>query len=182
MSAEPGVGPAIASGSHTWSGNWALLPIAPRKNNSVHSVSVGPTQPPVSTSLNTVSNWKLLAAHHMTTSARPKPQGKPKTTFLGNGVRFEGDIRTRGDLKINGQMQGRIHSREGVVVLGADAKIKAKVALRDFVVAGSFEGTVESARKIEVRSTGRLHGDLCTRRLLLEEGAIVEGKVHMKEA
>jgi cytoskeletal protein CcmA (bactofilin family) len=117
-----------------------------------------------------------------TTTATAKPQANPRTTFLGNGVRFEGDIRTRGDLKINGQMQGRINSREGVVVLGADATLKAQVALRDFIVAGSFEGTVESARKIEVRSTGRLHGNLCTRRLLLEEGAIVEGKVHMKES
>lgn len=116
------------------------------------------------------------------TSGTARLQGKPKTTFLGAGVRFEGDIRARGDLKINGQMTGRINSREGVLVLGSEAKMKAQVALRDFVVAGSFEGTVESARKIEVRSTGRIHGDLCTRRLLLEEGAIVEGKVHMKDA
>jgi cytoskeletal protein CcmA (bactofilin family) len=116
-----------------------------------------------------------------TSSTTAKTQAKPRTTFLGNGVRFEGDIRTRGDIKINGQMKGRINSRDGVLVLGTDARIQAHVALRDFVVAGTFEGTVESARKIEVRSTGRLHGDLCTRRLLLEEGAIVEGKVHMKE-
>jgi cytoskeletal protein CcmA (bactofilin family) len=121
------------------------------------------------------------AAPSTPASTPAQTQAKPRTTFLGNGVRFEGDIRTRGDIKINGQMKGRINSREGVLVLGTDARIQAHVALRDFVVAGTFEGTVESARKIEVRSTGRLHGDLCTRRLLLEEGAIVEGKVHMKE-
>jgi cytoskeletal protein CcmA (bactofilin family) len=110
------------------------------------------------------------AAPSTPASTPAQTQAKPRTTFLGNG-----------DIKINGQMKGRINSREGVLVLGTDARIQAHVALRDFVVAGTFEGTVESARKIEVRSTGRLHGDLCTRRLLLEEGAIVEGKVHMKE-
>ena len=44
-------------------------------------MSVGPTHPPVSTSLNTVSNWKLLAAHHITTSARPKPTSPKRVTM-----------------------------------------------------------------------------------------------------
>ena len=40
MSAETGVGPSIASGSQTCSGNWALLPIAPRKRSSAIAVAV----------------------------------------------------------------------------------------------------------------------------------------------
>ena len=40
MSADTGVGPAIASGSHTDSGSWADLPAAPRKNSSAIAVAV----------------------------------------------------------------------------------------------------------------------------------------------
>src|SRR6478672_13386302 len=40
--AETGVGPSIASGSHTWSGNWALLPTAPAKMNSaISQIGIG---------------------------------------------------------------------------------------------------------------------------------------------
>jgi len=116
-----------------------------------------------------------------TAGAKPLPKPKPgqKMTFLGRGVSFEGDIRTRGDLKINGFMKGRIDSRDGRLELGTDARIEAKVAMRHFVVAGAFKGTVQSAQKIEVRSTGRLEGDVKTRSLLLDEGGVVEGRIHM---
>ncbi len=42
MSAETGVGPAMASGSHTYSGSWALLPAAPSRNSSSAAVSTPP--------------------------------------------------------------------------------------------------------------------------------------------
>ena len=119
-----------------------------------------------------------------TAGAKPLPKPKPgqKMTFLGRGVSFEGDIRTRGDLKINGFMKGRIDSRDGRLELGTDARIEAKVAMRDFIVAGAFKGTVQTAQKIEVRSTGRLEGDVKTRSLLLDEGGVVEGRIHMDKA
>src|ERR671939_1552290 len=42
ISADTGVGPAIASGSHTYSGIWALLPVQPRKRNRQMAVTTGP--------------------------------------------------------------------------------------------------------------------------------------------
>src|SRR5581483_9222738 len=79
ISAETGVGPSIASGSQTWSGNWALLPQAPRKKR--RAMPVRTPVPTVPTLLKT--SWKLIVPKvkkvHMI--ARPKPRSPMRLTM-----------------------------------------------------------------------------------------------------
>ena len=75
ISAETGVGPAIASGNHTWSGTWALLPIAPANNNSAIAVAASfvNTVPavPKTASKSSVPNRKTISASPISISVSP---------------------------------------------------------------------------------------------------------------
>ena len=60
MRADTGVGPSIASGSQTWSGNWALLPIAPA-NTSSATIGSGISSSPAGASMSVASDsWMFI--------------------------------------------------------------------------------------------------------------------------
>ena len=61
MSAETGVGPSMASGSHTCSGNWPLFPIAPQNRSSATSVTWPCGTPPPPTKRATSPKSKVPA-------------------------------------------------------------------------------------------------------------------------
>ena len=74
MSADTGVGPAMASGSQMWSGNWALLPITPRNRSRAPASSRPWEMPPVRASRLIVSRWNVCPAaknNVMVPSIRP---------------------------------------------------------------------------------------------------------------
>ena len=78
MSALTGVGPSIASGSQTWKGNCADLPIAPRKISSVATVSVPPSIPPCS------AMWKIVDMSKVSVlrKSRMIPMSRPTSPIL----------------------------------------------------------------------------------------------------
>ena len=116
---------------------------------------------------------------------KPEPPAPARrsgpVTYLGSGTSFEGEIRAQGDVQIDGEVKGMIHSKEGCVTIGADAKIEAELVVRDVVISGLVEGNVDATGKVEIRSGGILRGDLRTQRIQIDDGAAMAGKVHMGE-
>ena len=111
--------------------------------------------------------------------AESDPKTTPKTAFLGSDMHFEGTIRAKRDIRIDGHTVGRIEAKDGCLAIGPDGKVESEVEARNLVVAGSLQGDVKISGKVVVRGTGRMRGALETPSLVLEEGALVEGKVQM---
>ena len=96
------------------------------------------------------------------------------TTFLDEGCELVGQLRFRDPVRIDGRVEGEIHSDSSVVV-GAPAAVEANIRAESVVVHGSVEGEIVAERKITLHETARVVGDLQTAGIVIEEGARFRG-------
>lgn len=102
------------------------------------------------------------------------------TTVLGPGIRWNGTMRGTGGVRIEGPMEGEI-SIHGLVVVGETGRVTCdNLRANTVVIAGAIRGNI-TAEKIEIRSTGRVWGDVTTVAFSTEEGAFLRGQVRMEE-
>ncbi len=102
------------------------------------------------------------------------------TTVLGPGINWNGDLRGKGGVRIEGALEGEISVR-GMVIIGETGRVTCQTFVADTViVAGSVNGGIQ-AKKLEIRATGRVYGDVTTQSFSTEEGAFLRGKVTMQD-
>ena len=102
------------------------------------------------------------------------------TSVLGPGINWKGDLRGKGGVRIEGTMEGEI-AIQGLVVIGETGKVTCQTLQAETViVAGAVKGNIRCG-KLEIRSTGRVWGDVVTTALSSEEGAFLRGQVRMEE-
>lgn len=102
------------------------------------------------------------------------------TTVLGPGINWKGDLRGKGGVRIEGTLEGEIAVR-GLVIIGETGRVTCQTLEADTViVAGAVNGQV-LAKKLEIRATGRVYGDVTTQSFSTEEGAFLRGKVTMED-
>jgi cytoskeletal protein CcmA (bactofilin family) len=102
------------------------------------------------------------------------------TSVLGPGINWKGDLRGSGGVRIEGSFEGEISIR-GLVVIGETGRVSCEqMQANSVIVAGALKGNI-IAEKIEIRSTGRVWGDVTTVAFSTEEGAFLRGQVRMEE-
>jgi cytoskeletal protein CcmA (bactofilin family) len=102
------------------------------------------------------------------------------TSVLGPGINWKGDLRGSGGLRIEGAFEGEINIR-GLVVIGETGRVSCdQIQANSVIVAGAVKGNIIS-EKLEIRSTGRVWGDVTTVAFSTEEGAFLRGQVRMEE-
>jgi cytoskeletal protein CcmA (bactofilin family) len=99
-------------------------------------------------------------------------------TFVEVGAEFEGVLRLRESIRIEGEFRGEIAS-EAAVVVGEGAALVARVRARAVVICGAVMGDVVATRMLSIRAGGRLHGDVETPCLEIEKGAVFNGRTQM---
>ena len=95
-------------------------------------------------------------------------------TILGKGTKIDGNITTKGSLRVEGTFVGEIDI-EGDLYVGKEAKIKNKIEGRNIIIAGEVEGNIKAKNKLEILSTGRVDGDIEMKVIKIEEGAQFDG-------
>ena len=102
------------------------------------------------------------------------------TSVLGDGINLSGRLTGRGGIRIEGAFEGEI-VLNGLLVIGTTGRVTCKhVQANTVIVAGALRGNI-TADKVEVRSTGRIWGDVTTRTFTTEEGAFLRGQIQMEE-
>ena len=108
-----------------------------------------------------------------------KAEGK-LDTIIGRGTKIEGTMTVEGATRIDGIVSGKLESND-VVTIGPGGEVKASVKAKSIIVGGKVEGNLEATEKIELQSKSELQGDLVSKSLLVEHGAIFHGNSNMKD-
>ncbi len=102
------------------------------------------------------------------------------TSVLGPGINWHGDLHGTGGVRIEGPLEGEIDIR-GLIVVGETGRVTCKeMKANTIIIAGAVRGSI-TAEKIEIRSTGRVWGDVVTVSFSTEEGAFLRGQVRMED-
>ena len=116
-----------------------------------------------------------------TNSNQPAPaQVERVTSVLGEGISWHGRISGRGGIRLEGIFEGEI-ALHGLVVIGETGKVTCEnVRANSVIVAGAVHGNI-TAEKLEIRSTGRVWGNVVISAFSTEEGAFLRGQVTMED-
>lgn len=107
-----------------------------------------------------------------------EPHSEPtRSAVVGKSVVVKGQIFSREDLTIEGEVEGAVELQEHRLTVGPNGKVQASIKARELVVLGSVQGDVEIADKIDIRKDARLVGDIKTARIVIEDGAYFKGNI-----
>lgn len=98
--------------------------------------------------------------------------------FLDRGSKTEGTLSFAASFRIDGEFQGKVRS-PGRLIVGEGASVDAEVHVGHLLVSGELRGTVEAAEQIQIAPGGRLLAEITTPSLVVEDGAIFEGRCTM---
>src|SRR5580693_3600683 len=96
---------------------------------------------------------------------------------IGKSVMIKGQIFSREDLTIDGEVDGAVELQEHRLTVGPHGKLQAGVKAREIVVLGTIHGNVEASDKIDIRKDAKLVGDIKTARIVIEDGAYFKGSI-----
>ena len=105
-----------------------------------------------------------------------------RTAVIGKSVIVKGQIFSREDLTIDGEVEGTIELQEHRLTIGPNGKVRAGVKARELVVLGTIHGDVEITDKIDIRKEAKLVGDIKTARIVIEDGAYFKGNIDIVRA
>ena len=105
-------------------------------------------------------------------------EGERVDTVLSDTTSFNGVLKFDTSLKIEGGFKGRIISK-GHLIIGENAKIRANIKAVSIVIAGEVKGDVEATERLELLPTGKLYGNIKTKKLKMADGVVFEGSCEM---
>lgn len=115
-----------------------------------------------------------------TAMSRPSP-ASPSTgvaSVIGTDLHIVGNLQSKGEIQIEGQVQGDLLASK--IVVGPNAKITGGLVADDIVVQGTVQGSIRGMR-VTLQSASRVEGDVFHQSLAIEQGAYFEGKSRRSE-
>ena len=97
---------------------------------------------------------------------------------IGSSIVIDGEITGDEDLVIQGTVKGKITLKESLFVEGSGV-VEADIETRNVEVSGSVTGNINATDKVELRTDGRMVGDIKAPRILIADGATFKGNVDM---
>ena len=111
----------------------------------------------------------------------PEPESRGGTATIGKSVKIIGQIFTKEDLYVDGDVEGTIESLENKVTVGPNGRVQAGIKAREVIILGQVQGNVETSDKVDIRKDAKLVGDITTARISIEDGAIFKGSIDIRK-
>jgi cytoskeletal protein CcmA (bactofilin family) len=99
-------------------------------------------------------------------------------TTLGRETNFNGILRFKESLKIDGRFEGEIES-PGFLYIENGATVTANIKVGSVVIGGVVRGNIEASDRLEMLATGKVFGNIRTAKLNIADGVVFEGKCEM---
>ena len=109
------------------------------------------------------------------------PQAEDVIAFVGKGVEFKGTITYNGTVRIDGILDGEIHT-DGTLLIGEEAVLTAKVSAGTIISKGKITGDITAKEKVRLLSPAILNGSVKAPTLSMEEGVLFNGNIEMARA
>jgi len=106
--------------------------------------------------------------------------GSTMNTIIGKDTTITGTLDVKGALRVDGTVKGKVICND-CVTIGATGLVEADLESATAVVAGRLVGNILSADKIELQAKCEMEGDIKTKSLVIEQGAMFSGSCNMKE-
>ncbi|MDO8527916.1 MAG: polymer-forming cytoskeletal protein [Deltaproteobacteria bacterium] len=100
--------------------------------------------------------------------------------LLDKGCSVDGKIVFDGTVQINGEFNGEVSS-EGTLIVGQDARLSGQVVVDTLICYGTVDGKVDAKTRIEIRVPSVVTADISTKSLMIEEGALFQGRCFMQQ-
>ena len=98
--------------------------------------------------------------------------------FLGSDISLEGHLNFSGRARLDGAFKGSIQG-DGNLLVGPSARIEAEINAAEVIVSGEIIGDVTATKRIELKSPGKLRGNICAPLVVMDEGVTFEGHCTM---
>jgi cytoskeletal protein CcmA (bactofilin family) len=105
-----------------------------------------------------------------------RQRGRP---FFGTAPELCGELSFKDMLRVNGYVAGTIQSKKGTLIVDASARIDADVEVAIAIIGGIVNGDIVAHQRVELGSNAKIYGNIRTRSLAIQQGAIFEGVCQM---
>ena len=102
--------------------------------------------------------------------------------FVGHGTTLTGETEFHAMLRVDGHLIGTVASEAGTLIIGTNGQVDANIMVAAAMINGTVNGDVIASEKLQLGRTARVMGNIQSPRLIIEEGAILEGSCSMLKA
>jgi cytoskeletal protein CcmA (bactofilin family) len=102
--------------------------------------------------------------------------------FVGHGTTLTGETEFHAMLRVDGNLIGTVSSESGTLIIGTNGQVDANIMVAAAMINGTVNGDVVASEKLQLGRTARVMGNIHSPRLIVEEGAILEGSCSMLKA
>ena len=99
--------------------------------------------------------------------------------FVGGGTVLTGEANFKAMMRVDGHLSGRVSSTSGTLIVGANGKVDANIEVAVAVIQGTINGDIIATQRLELGRAAKVHGNIQTPSLIIEQGAIFEGSCKM---
>ena len=100
---------------------------------------------------------------------------------IGKSIVFKGDLSGDEDLQIDGQVEGGVQLANHQLTIGETGRVQAQLYAKSVIVIGHVTGNITATERVEIQVNGIVEGDVHTPRLIVADGAVLNGGVEMSK-
>lgn len=112
---------------------------------------------------------------------KSNPESPDRLNRIVSGTQLTGDLIANSSLRVDGEIVGNIHC-EGKLVLGEEGHIRGDIKANEVELNGTVEGQITVEALLVLHQTAIVKGDAVTGRVVIEDGAQIEGNMKTGEA
>jgi cytoskeletal protein CcmA (bactofilin family) len=114
-------------------------------------------------------------------SAAALPDSSRPPGVVSQGIKIKGEISGQGDFFLDGGLEGKVYIPDGTFTVGPNGRVSAEIEAREIIIHGEVIGTLKAHERLQICGTARVTGDMETRGIVVEDGAILHSKVATPE-
>jgi cytoskeletal protein CcmA (bactofilin family) len=113
----------------------------------------------------------------MDTTRDSSAEERRLAAWIGDALLVRGDVISTRDLVIHGRVEGTIDLGDHSLTIGVGASVVADLVAKSVTISGEVKGNVTAMSSVALLATGSVEGNVTTPRLIMEDGAVLRGRV-----